>query len=218
MRTLTFLTAFYGAATLGVPFDVPAAQQDPILGTWSLNVEASDDPQEVMQNMRGGRGRPGGGVGGRGGVGRGRAGGRGGGRGGGGRRGVGGGDQGGGGQRGPRGGPMALIMRPVDRLSIEMVESNLNIVAANRRALLLHTDGERWTEIIDGQGEVEFKVKHKDGELDVERTFNESGMTLKETYKFDEDEDRLEVTARLSGGRLPRRIQIKRVYDRVEMQ
>ncbi len=209
MRTMMFLTAFYGAATLGSPLDVLATQQDPILGTWSLNVEKSDDPQDVMRNMRGRGGQQGGGIGSRGGAG-GRRG-----RGGGAGRGAAGGAGEFGRQGGLGGGPAALIMRPVDRLGIQMVESNLNIVAGNQPALLLHTDGEEWTETIAGQGDVEFKVKRKDGELEVQRKFKETGMTLKETYKFDEEENRLEVTARLSGGRLPQPLQISRVYDRV---
>ncbi len=212
MRTTMFLTAFYGAATLGLPLDVLAAQQDPILGTWSLNVEKSDDPQEVMRDMRGGRGRQGDGVGSGG-----RTGGRRGGVGGGGRgarAGRGGADAGG--QGGLGGGPMALIMRPVDRLAIEMVESGLNILAGNRPALILRTDSDEWTEAMMGLGEVDFTVQRKDGELQVQRKFRETGMTLKETYRFNEDENQLEVTARLTGGRLPRRLQIKRIYDRVD--
>ncbi len=212
MRTTMFLTAFYGAATLGLPLDVLAAQQDPILGTWSLNVEKSDDPQEVMRDMRGGRGRQGDGVGSGG-----RTGGRRGGVGGGGRgarAGRGGADAGG--QGGLGGGPMALIMRPVDRLAIEMVESSLNILAGNRPALILRTDSDEWTEAMMGLGEVDFTVQRKDGELQVQRKFRETGMTLKETYRFNEDENQLEVTARLTGGRLPRRLQVKRIYDRVD--
>lgn len=210
MRTLALLLfAGLGLARTDAGWGGPPSPPDPIVGVWSFNADESDNPREVLQRLvRNGDAR----------AGRGPAEG--------GRR---GGGMGAGGRRPPEGfggrnpadsggfarGPMALVMQPVHELSIQPVDSSFSITSDNQPSLLLYTDGKKWTQTVPGEGAVEFSVDYKRGELKVERKFEE-GTTLRETYKYDEKHDRLKVNVRLSGGRLPRALALKRIYDRDE--
>ena len=111
---------------------------------------------------------------------------------------------------------MSFVMQRVDRIDIAMAESNFTIVYADQPAFLVHTDGDKWTDTIDGQGEVEFRAKYKSGELELERQFKQGGMTVIDVYRYDDDGDRLELTTRVSGGRLPQSVRITRIFDRAD--
>src|SRR5437667_2369424 len=136
------------------------AQQPDLSGHWTFNAAQSDNPRDMLQgrDSTGDQSR-----GGRGGGYPGMGGGRGGfsGRGGGGfGRGRGGGERGGGGmsdeQRQRMHQTMQLVFDAPPALMIVETDSSLAF-GSDSTALVLHDDGRKVTQIVDGGGDVEIK-------------------------------------------------------------
>jgi hypothetical protein len=130
---------------------------------------------------------------------------------------------GGGGRGGPRrsrGGPgygdPAQIMpslRPILQLLIRQDDSTVAISDAAGQMEVFRTDGRKVMETLLNGDESETVAKWKDGVLSIERKLGKSGM-LKESYRIDSLSMMLVVEVKASGSRLPRKIELRRVYDR----
>ena len=85
------------------------------------------------------------------------------------------------------------------------------------RSLMLKTDGKTARQRIGPNGDIELDIKTKwdDEKLFVEREIRSSGR-IKETYWIN-DAGQLIVDAEVEMGRGGMRVQVKRVYDRVEL-
>src|SRR2546422_746066 len=148
------------------------AQQPDLSGHWTFNAAQSDNPRDMLQGRdstgdqsRGGRG------GGYPGMGGGRGGfwGR---RGGG--RGRGGGERGGGGmsdeQRQRMQQTMQLVFDAPPAIMIVETDSSLAFGSDSGAALVVHDDGRKVTQIVDGGGDVEIKGHWQGSDLDRKST------------------------------------------------
>jgi hypothetical protein len=190
----------------GLFLAAPSKTVPDLSGTWQINEDLSQTPQQAMRQATESLPRgPQGGRGGRGGPGR---------RGGGGFPGGGGGGEGFPG--GPGGGPP-----PEERHGFEEAAATMTIawsapqltVTAGDRKRVLWTDGRKVKEETpDGKA---LKVRARwtdDGSLEVV-TKMDNGLTRTEIFEMTHDGRRLFVLIGLEG-RGPRPIQFRRVYDR----
>jgi hypothetical protein len=177
------LTGFQGPA---------AAQQRPALGgQWKLNAERSDQPGEWGARTGGGgygRGLP-----------------------------PGAGRNGGipsGGRMEPPPDPTVLLglMRPVLQIQIRQTDSTVDISDATGQFATYWTDGRKVREPQLVGEDVEIMARWKDGQLQIERKLPAIG-TVKEFYSLDPATRSLVLLVKLSGSRLPRGIEMRRVYD-----
>jgi hypothetical protein len=83
--------------------------------------------------------------------------------------------------------------------------------------LLLHLDGRKFKQKVEGGGDIEIKAKWNDRLLVLERKVSGGGKVT-EWYTRSEDGRQLIVQVRVKGGRIPRAIEFRRVYDRAEGQ
>ena len=191
------------------------AQRPDLSGHWTFNAAQSDNPRDMLQgrDSTGDQSR-----GGRGGGYPGMGGGRGGfsGRGGGGfGRGRGGGERGGGGmsdeQRQRMHQTMQLVFDAPPALMIVETDSSLAFGSDSGAALVLHDDGRKVTQIVDGGGDVEIKGHWQGSDFVVERKVSGGGKVT-EDYLRSQDGKQLFVIVGFegSGGRS---IQFRRVYD-----
>ncbi len=219
---------------LSSPLAAGAAKERPDLsGTWELNVELSENPQQKVQEMAENRRRqakaPSGGGGG------GRSGGGGGGAGGGGAGGAGGGGAGGAGGAALRGGSrggfsssggslrglLGVVSQGIQMLKIDHREPEMQIEDSNGNVRLIFTDGRLVERKDEDGGKTKVKTKWKKDRVVVKVTFPTSGgviPTIELTYELD-GPDRLIVTSRVSAsgpGRPTPPLSVERVYDRVE--
>ncbi len=192
------------------------AQQPDLSGHWTFNAAQSDNPRDMLQgrDSTGDQSR-----GGRGGGYPGMGGGRGGfsGRGGGGfGRGRGGGERGGGGmsdeQRQRMHQTMQLVFDAPPALVIVETDSSLAFGSDSGAALVLHDDGRKVTQIVDGGGDVEIKGHWQGSDFVVERKVSGGGKVT-EDYLRSQDAKQLYVIVKFEGGR-GRSIEFRRVYDR----
>jgi len=191
------------------------AQQPDLSGHWTFNAAQSDNPRDMLQgrDSTGDQSR-----GGRGGGYPGMGGGRGGfsGRGGGGfGRGRGGGERGGGGmsdeQRQRMHQTMQLVFDAPPALMIVETDSSLAFGSDSGAALVLHDDGRKVTQIVDGGGDVEIKGHWQGSDFVVERKVSGGGKVT-EDYLRSQDGKQLYVIVKFEGGR-GRSIEFRRVYD-----
>jgi len=191
------------------------AQQPDLSGHWTFNAAQSDNPRDMLQgrDSTGDQSR-----GGRGGGYPGMGGGRGGfsGRGGGGfGRGRGGGERGGGGmsdeQRQRMHQTMQLVFDAPPALRIVETDSSLAFGSDSGAALVLHDDGRKVTQIVDGGGDVEIKGHWQGSDFVVERKVSGGGKVT-EDYLRSQDGKQLYVIVKFEGGR-GRSIEFRRVYD-----
>ncbi len=191
------------------------AQQPDLSGHWTFNAAQSDNPRDMLQgrDSTGDQSR-----GGRGGEYPGMGGGRGGfsGRGGGGfGRGRGGGERGGGGmsdeQRQRMHQTMQLVFDAPPALMIVETDSSLAFGSDSGAALVLHDDGRKVTQIVDGGGDVEIKGHWQGSDFVVERKVSGGGKVT-EDYLRSQDGKQLYVIVKFEGGR-GRSIEFRRVYD-----
>ncbi len=191
------------------------AQQPDLSGHWTFNAAQSDNPRDMLQgrDSTGDQSR-----GGRGGGYPGTGGGRGGfsGRGGGGfGRGWGGGERGGGGmsdeQRQRMHQTMQLVFDAPPALVIVETDSSLAFGSDSGAALVLHDDGRKVTQIVDGGGDVEIKGHWQGSDFVVERKVSGGGKVT-EDYLRSQDGKQLYVIVKFEGGR-GRSIEFRRVYD-----
>ena len=191
------------------------AQQPDLSGHWTFNAAQSDNPRDMLQgrDSTGDQSR-----GGRGGGYPGMGGGRGGfsGRGGGGfGRGRGGGERGGGGmsdeQRQRMHQTMQLVFDAPPALVIVETDSSLAFGSDSGAAMVLHDDGRKVTQIVDGGGDVEIKGHWQGSDFVVERKVSGGGKVT-EDYLRSQDGKQLFVIVKFEGGR-GRSIEFRRVYD-----
>ena len=191
------------------------AQQPDLSGHWTFNAAQSDNPRDMLQgrDSTGDQSR-----GGRGGGYPGMGGGRGGfsGRGGGGfGRGRGGGERGGGGmsdeQRQRMHQTMQLVFDAPPALMIVETDSSLAFGSDSGAAMVLHDDGRKVTQIVDGGGDVEIKGHWQGSDFVVERKVSGGGKVT-EDYLRSQDGKQLYVIVKFEGGR-GRSIEFRRVYD-----
>jgi len=191
------------------------AQQPDLSGHWTFNAAQSDNPRDMLQgrDSTGDQAR-----GGRGGGYPGMGGGRGGfsGRGGGGfGRGRGGGERGGGGmsdeQRQRMHQTMQLVFDAPPALMIVETDSSLAFGSDSGAALVLHDDGRKVTQIVDGGGDVEIKGHWQGSDFVVERKVSGGGKVT-EDYLRSQDGKQLYVIVKFEGGR-GRSLEFRRVYD-----
>ena len=201
---------------LGLGALSPGYLQNPRLaGTWKLNAEKSDRPEEAIREATrpedpvnpgkgfssgGGRprvGRSGAAAGSRGGA---EAGATGGGR-------AGGGTGGGAGT-----GPLMLYVRPMPQLIVEQTDSTLAISDPTGIPRTLHPDGRKVSEPMLNEEQLELSAKWKSGRLLLERKLGTIG-TIKETYLVDPATRQLIVLVNVSSPQLARAVELRRVYD-----
>ena len=191
------------------------AQQPDLSGHWTFNAAQSDNPRDMLQgrDSTGDQSR-----GGRGGGYPGMGGGRGGfsGRGGGGfGRGRGGGERGGGGmsdeQRQRMHQAMQLVFDAPPALVIVETVSSLAFGSDSGAAMVLHDDGRKVTQIVDGGGDVEIKGHWQGSDFVVERKVSGGGKVT-EDYLRSQDGKQLYVIVKFEGGR-GRSIEFRRVYN-----
>jgi hypothetical protein len=197
------MALFLGVLALG---SLPSAeaQAPTIVGTWKLNVEASDDTEEMLQLAMRGETAPETGRG----MGRTR-------RppsGGGSVAGGGGAPSGGGGTAGGASGPMRRVVRPPAQLIVEMSDSMIVIRDGGEIPQKIYLDGRTVQEPALTGPPVELTAKWKDGKLSVERKIGELD-TMRETYSFDKKNNRLIVEAKVTSTTFQRPLELKRVYD-----
>lgn len=132
--------------------------------------------------------------------GRGMRGGRGGGR----RGGMGGGDQ-----------MLGEMMEATSVLKITQDDSTVTIVDVNRNRRVLYPDGRKTEREARGGRKFETKTHWKGEKLVVERKM-ESGGRITETFERTEAA-RLHVKVKVSGGRMGRSLEVRRVYDLVKL-
>ncbi len=161
-------------------------------GSWILNTDLSDDPQEMMPDG----GMPEGGMGGRpGGMGGGRpTGGMGGGRppgGMGGKRGMGGGA--------PSEADLRRMQQTIrmaaevpGRIDVSHQDSTINIREAFRPSLTVHTNWEKVRQDLDNDTEVEIRARWHERQLQIERKVQNGGKIL-EKYTLSQSTNRLHV-------------------------
>ena len=196
------------------------AQQPDLSGHWTFNAAQSDNPRDMLQgrDSTGDQSR-----GGRGGGYPGMGGGRGGfsGRGGGGfGRGRGGGERGGGGmsdeQRQRMHQTMQLVFDAPPALMIVETDSSLAFGSDSGAAMVLHDDGRKVTQIVDGGGDVEIKGHWQGSDFVVERKVSGGGKVT-EDYLRSQDGKQLYVIVKFEGGR-GRSLEFRRVYDGVAVK
>ncbi|HEV8355176.1 MAG TPA: hypothetical protein VGQ17_00235 [Gemmatimonadales bacterium] len=189
-------------------------QNPSLAGTWKLNAEKSDRPEEAMREaarpedpanpgkgFSSGGGRPR--------VGRsGAAAGS-----------SGGADAGamGGGRAGGSGGgagmaPLMLYVRPLPQLLVEQTDSTLTLSDPTGTPRTFHPDGRKVTEPMLNEEQLELTAKWKSAKLVVERKLGTIG-TIKETYLIDPAARQLIVLVNVSSPRLLRAVELRRVYD-----
>lgn len=196
-----------------------------LAGTWKLNVEKSDrsgdrmrsassDAPAITEELRD-RSRAGGGSG-RGGGGAGRGGGAGGGAGGsGGAEGARptGGESGGARSGGGFGmSPLLMYMRALPELVVVQRDSTITISDPSGQPRTYHPDGRKETEPLLNEETLEITAKWKDAKLTIERKLGSLG-SIRETYSIDPASKQLIVEVKVSGGQLPRPVDLHRVYD-----
>jgi hypothetical protein len=175
-----------------------AGQEPTIAGTWALNHEDSDDPRELMEEMRAqGAGR------------------------GGQQGGLGGGRPDGGGRSGGmarRGDPeqmrktMALVREAVERVSITYDDSTVTLTQGDRSPLHLQPNWKKQKVELEDIGRIEFKSRWERNELTIERKVNRLKIT--EWYKPSADGNQLYVITKVEGGPFPNEMLFRRVYDK----
>ena len=204
VRRLTAASVSLMLCAAAAPGSQAHADTASIVGSWTLNKDASDAPPERRNGDDRARGEDGADRG------RGRGYGYGGGFGRGGGRGAGGG---GGGGRDPedmrrRMQAMRDIMDAPERLTITQTESLVIITTGDGRTTRLSPDGKK---IKDESTGFERKTRRENGHLVSEITGGQSKIV--EIYAVDPELHRLTVTLRVDNPRMPNGGVIQRVYD-----
>jgi hypothetical protein len=163
-------------------------------GHWELNVQQSERPGQAA-------GAPGEGGEGRGGYG----------GGGGGRGGYGGGGRGSGGESETTREQMRQVMQAARTLLIVQHANDLSITDDEGRVVTLKPDGNKVKEQ-QGGGNLERKTKW-DGRSLVTEMKLEGGTKVTQTYTKVDEGLQLIVSTKVEGGRIPRAMEFKRVYD-----
>lgn len=195
LRSLSLLLASL-ALGIGLPAESTAQQHHAVLsGLWRLNPDKSQEMGQGRegqgQEYEGRRGAPP--------MGAGRT------------RGV---PSGGRPEAAPDPAVLLTFLRPVLQVLIRQTDSTVAISDASGELVTYVTDGRKIREPqLIGQ-DVEITAKWKDGSLSIERKLPELG-TVRETYTLDPATRELVLLVKVSGTRLPRGIEMRRVYEPV---
>jgi len=121
-----------------------------------------------------------------------------------------------GGRPDPAPDPTILLgfLRPVLQVLIRQTDSTIAISDASGELATYHTDGRKIREPQLIGEDAEISAKWKDGSLGIERKLPSLG-SVKETYWLDPATRELVLLVKVSGSRLPRGIEMRRVYEPV---
>lgn len=109
---------------------------------------------------------------------------------------------------------LLTFLRPVLQVLIKQTDSTIAISDASGELVTYLTNGRKVREPQLIGEDVEVTAKWKDGSLTIERKLPELG-TVKETYALDPATRELVLLVKVSGSRLPRGIEMRRVYEPV---
>ncbi len=121
-----------------------------------------------------------------------------------------------GGRPEPAPNPTVLLgfLRPVLQVLIRQTDSTIAISDASGLLATYPTNGRKIREPQLIGEDVAITAKWKDGSLTIERKLPSIG-TVKETYSLDPATREMVLLVKVSGSRLPRGIEIRRVYEPV---
>ena len=121
-----------------------------------------------------------------------------------------------GGRPEPEPDPTVLLgfLRPVLQVRIQQTDTSIAISDASGQLVNYPTTGRKIREPQLIGEDAEITAKWKDGSLTVERKLPSLG-TVKETYWLDSATRELVLLVKVSGSRLPRGIEMRRVYEPV---
>lgn len=121
-----------------------------------------------------------------------------------------------GGRPDPAPDPTILLgfLRPVLQVLIRQTDSTVAISDASGELATYSTDGRKIREPQLIGEDAEITAKWKDGSLSIERKLPSLG-TVKETYWLDPATREMVLLVKVSGSRLPRGIEMRRVYEPV---
>ena len=106
---------------------------------------------------------------------------------------------------------MQLVFDAPPALTIVETDSSLAFRSDSGAALVLHDDGRKVTQIVDGGGDVEIKGHWQGNDFVVERKVSGGGKVT-EDYLRSQDGKQLYVIVKFEGGR-GRSLEFRRVYD-----
>jgi hypothetical protein len=122
-----------------------------------------------------------------------------------------------GGRQEPLPDPTVLLslIRPIAQLRIQQSDSTIAIGDASGEFATYPTDGRKFREPQLIGEDIEIVAKWKDKKLTIERKLPSLG-TIRESYALDPATGELVLEVKVTGSRLPRGIEMRRVYQREE--
>lgn len=122
-----------------------------------------------------------------------------------------------GGRQEPLPDPAVLLslMRPIQELRIQQSDSTIAISDASGQFATYPLDGRKYREPQLVGEDIEIVAKWKDRKLSIERKLPSLG-TIRESYALDPATGELVLEMKVSGSRLPRGIEMRRVYQPAE--
>jgi len=122
-----------------------------------------------------------------------------------------------GGRQEPLPDPAVLLslMRPIPELRIQQSDSSIAISDASGQFATYPLDGRKYREPQLVGEDIEIVAKWKDRKLTIERKLPSLG-TIRESYALDPATGELVLEMKVSGSRLPRGIEMRRVYQPAE--
>lgn len=119
-----------------------------------------------------------------------------------------------GGRQEPLPDPAVLLslMRPIPQLRIQQSDSTVAISDASGQFATYPLDGRKFREPQLIGEDIEIVAKWKDRKLTIERKLPSLG-TIRESYALDPATGELVLEVKVSGSRLPRGIEMRRVYQ-----
>ena len=122
-----------------------------------------------------------------------------------------------GGRQEPLPDPAVLLslMRPIQELRIQQSDSTIAISDASGQFATYPLDGRKYREPQLVGEDIEIVAKWKDRKLSIERKLPSLG-TIRESYALDPATGELVLEMKVTGSRLPRGIEMRRVYQPAE--
>ena len=119
-----------------------------------------------------------------------------------------------GGRQEPLPDPTVLLslIRPIPQLRIQQSDSTIGIGDASGQFATYPTDGRKFREPQLIGEDIEIVARWKDRKLTIERKLPSLG-TIRETYALDPATGELVLEMKVTGSRLPRGIEMRRVYQ-----
>jgi hypothetical protein len=104
------------------------------------------------------------------------------------------------------------LIRPIPQLRIQQTDSTVAIGDASGQFATYPTDGRKFREPQLIGEDIEIVAKWKDNRLTLERKLPSLG-TIRESYGLDRTTGELVLEVKVTGSRLPRGIEMRRVYQ-----